>query len=219
MKKRIVLSFISMTLICSATFANFVSLNNSKKVDVVILVDNSASMGPFQKKLANSLDLILKDIINYDLNVGVLTSSSGGGLSPNFVGGRFVVDTDPLALNKDPMTQIQKNILSVGVHGDYTEKFYPNILASFVENPGFYRPDAELYIVIVSDTTDQSDLSEYDFIGLLSSKKHLDLVHLIGIVPMDNTSCPKDDPKASPESDLKKLVNIVDLKIFDICQL
>lgn len=138
------------------------------KIDILFVIDDSGSMSSHQRNLANNVDLFINNFLqrqDIDYHIGVITTSnspswSGRGVPccgklVDLAGVTYVTRTTPNA-----SWALKRNML-VGTNGDSREMIF-DPLASAIDvknsqhNQGFFRDDAFLAIVIISDAEDQS---------------------------------------------------------------
>lgn len=152
--------------------------------DILFVIDDSGSMGPVQENLAINVDKFTDAIYKnkmIDFHIGVITSTgldpgnyySGGtpssGSSENccgiLVGETKFVTRDTV----DGINILAKNFI-VGTNGSSFEAFFDPLFMALdpsgpiaqYSNMGFYRPDAMLAIIFVTDTDDQSKMIDGD---------------------------------------------------------
>ncbi|MCK6504157.1 hypothetical protein L6R53_12275 [Myxococcota bacterium] len=163
------------------------------EVDILLVVDNSCSMDPYQAKLAANFDNFLTYLEEgqVDYNIGVLTTSvevpdpipqtectaevvadipSGGSL----VGGTIIrSDTE----NAD---QVFSDLVNVGICGNGYEMGLESAYMAVTpplstsENFNFLRGSAMLSMIFVSDEEDSSPLPVSDYINTFRNVKGLD---------------------------------------------
>jgi hypothetical protein len=137
------------------------------EVDVLFVVDNSCSMSDNQAKLGEEFPTFLDFFLGsgLDYHIGVTStdadSSYGNPLEGRLVNVGGVRYIDP-TLGEEQASQIFTSMVSLGTSGSGVEK---GLAAAFMalelrrdkQNAGFYRDDAALHTVAVSDEQDQSD--------------------------------------------------------------
>lgn len=147
-----------------------------RAVDILFVVDDSGSMSTHQQNLAKNIGLFtqgMKANQTLDYHIGVLTSNmdyapwrpvAGYGWKGELNGvTKYVSKLTP---NADQ--ELAKN-LNPGIDGSGTEAFFTPVQAALTAplltgvNKGFYRPDAYLAIVFLTDADDQSRVSAGDF--------------------------------------------------------
>lgn len=117
------------------------------KVDLLVVLDDGASMAPRRMSVAENLDRILENQLwaGSDLNLGLTTSSADGGL------------VGPVLSSRAPMLRdlFAQQLASVG----FTGPDAPPLLASAVAAaPGLRRDGGFLSVLSISDGDDRSPL-------------------------------------------------------------
>ncbi|MBX2800397.1 MAG: VWA domain-containing protein [Myxococcales bacterium] len=129
-------------------------------VDILFVVDNSASMGPAQEALLDSLPRFVEELIaaELDFHLGVVTTDMEDpdqqGKLRRTDDGTFFVDLD----TPEAVEVVQK-LASVGTQGSGTERGIGAIytalaLLSSTFNEGFRRDDAWIHTLVFSDEPD-----------------------------------------------------------------
>lgn len=147
----------------------------SAELDLLFVVDNSASMSPYQQMLADQADQIATALQEFSsLNMAVTTSSMN---CLNCASGRFVGQPPVLsATNPDFKRLLAANLL-VGSDGSSVEEFFTPVMAALSPplvdsaNAGFLRPNAHLAVVLVTDADDQTNVSPSQFVDFLKTLK------------------------------------------------
>lgn len=210
-----------------------VALDFNPKVDILFVVDDSGSMDSHQGRLSKNIDTLTQSIDRnkvIDYHIGVITSSmdsyygsgsaSGGRLVSKGGAPRFV---DRNTVNG--MNYLRSNLM-VGTNGSATEEFFAPVQAALsspllnADNAGFYRPDATLVVIFITDAEDQSDenysgprVSVDDYYNFVLSLKNGDATKVVqyGIViptgVAQTSDCPRDDgrPPVRIESAIQML--------------
>lgn len=171
-----------------------VKLTFSPMVDILFVIDNSGSMLSHQVNLARQVLQFTSKITQnllLDYHIGVLTSSMrnrGGHLigTPPWV--------DRMTANGDV---ILASRMQPGTNGDYDERFFEPIAAALSAplvdgiNAGFYRPEAFLAVVFITDTGIDGPLSPreaFDFLLNLKKGDASRLAAYAALVPPNNPS-------------------------------
>lgn len=150
------------------------------RTDVLFVIDNSGSMSPHQELLTKHIDVIVDQALKTknDFHIGVTSTSdqsvfsNGQNVLGHLLGDIKVLTTKTPDLQK----QLRKNLL-LGVDGSGTEFLFTPVVSALSEplvstlNKGFYRPGADLAIVFVTDTEDQSQLSSIEMSEFLFGLK------------------------------------------------
>jgi len=125
-------------------------------VDILFVVDDSGSMTSHQNRLSQNIPTLVEALLQtgVDFHAGVTTTSPSKNVGHLRNG--FVTPSTP-----EPRAQLAANLL-VGTNGDATEAVFTPVHAALSEpvksgpNLGFYREDAALALVVISDAEDQS---------------------------------------------------------------
>lgn len=195
------------------------------KVDILFVIDDSGSMSIHQSNLAANIDKFLVGLQAnrfIDYHVGVISTSEeenswgSAGSAPG--AGKLTGTTRFIDKNTVDGVRILKSNMLIGVSGSGTERmFSPVKLAltapiSTTHNAGFYRPDAFLAVVMITDAEDQSHVDYgwpsprdpslvlspqafYDFLVDLKKGNKKKVVSYGAIVPLGTPSsaCEWDD--------------------------
>jgi hypothetical protein len=137
-------------------------------IDVLFVVDNSASMSNEQWELANHFGMFLEPFLGsgLDWHIGVVSTdlvdeNQGGRLHP-FDEYRWIDPATP-----EPELIFSK-LVDVGTNGDAAESGLGTTYAALAEhgsgeNAGFYREEASFHAVVVSD---EDDYTPDDYLSL-----------------------------------------------------
>lgn len=181
----------------SIDFGQSVTYNN--KVDVVIMVDNSSSMIQYQNKFANEVPGMLNSLnaLGMDYRIVVVTSDMRSGGS----GGQFVGSPRVLKKGDSNLSGVLSARVKQGQSGSDLERGLQSIVSvlspDYLANDGvgFFREDALLAIIAVSNEDDYSSGSVADYAEFLEELKpkfkgttQAWLVNFIG-VPNLESSC------------------------------
>ncbi len=169
-----------------------------KKVDIIIVVDNSLSMIKDQRKLSREFGSFISAIEGADYRIGVITTDAKSPNKQNVPGFYGNLDTigDNGELFISPESSDPAELFRLAVHREETQKCidegdFLNCVTPHEtpikalklaldkrnsENRGFFRRDAELGVVIITDedeTIDPDDgsyTSPADFINYFNSE-------------------------------------------------
>lgn len=197
------------------------------KVDIIFVVDNSGSMGVHQSNLSRNINLFVQSFSNsvqIDYNVGVVTTDMKNRSQTGRLQGkvRIVNRSTPNGIN-----EMASNLI-VGTNGDYEEMSFDPVVEALSQplvggfNAGFYRQDAHLAVIFITDAEDQSKryTSDTFYQFLVSLKGNKDKVLGYGvIVPTGDRRCERDEFNATPvqiEEFLGMTVN-TGKNIFGLC--
>lgn len=149
------------------------------KVDILFVIDSSGSMESAQNNLSRNAYLFadaISQVSILDYHIGVVTTdmetyncrSVCGRLQGNPA---YVEKTTP-----DLIGTLSRRMI-VGTNGSATEEMFSPVVAALSppletnSNQGFYRQDAFLAVIFITDAMDQSDFSPQDFLQFLNTKK------------------------------------------------
>jgi hypothetical protein len=174
------------------------TLTPPANVDVVLVMDNSASMTPVQTAFAERFDAFFgaADRHGTDWRLGATTTDMSdlglrGRLLPP---GVFVAGPGAAAA--------WATVTTPGNDGSGTEEGLEAAAAAVSDrvNPGFLRPDAHLAVLIVSDEDDQGEGDVDDAVSSLrdATDGHPERLTLVGIVSVDAAG----NPDTCDEGDL-----------------
>ncbi len=173
------------------------SASETKKLDIMWVIDNSGSMADEQADLGANFDSFITQFINknVDFKMGITTTDT----SSNTKKGKMVTGSDTkltsAAAAASPSTFMSdfKNLVKVGISGSGSEM---GLMATegFMEKYAtgatpFIRPEAYLAVVILSDEEDQSPKSVAAYTEYLKSfKANAGLVKIYSIVNAKNVN-------------------------------
>jgi hypothetical protein len=188
------------------------ALITSKKLDVLFVIDDSGSMNIHQQNLAKSASAISQIFANLDVNTEVLTTSVA-------TGGKFGTPVRN-SLNVDFTALLAQDVL-VGTSGDSLEQPFQTLATALsplllsTANVGFLRADADLLVVFLTDTEDQSPILALSIASQLRTLKGPQQIFVVSGMPdRTNTSC---DSENMIPTKITELTNIFQGQIFDIC--
>jgi hypothetical protein len=181
-------------------------------VDVLWVIDNSCSMIEEQQSLEQNFDSFMQYFTasGLDYHVGVVTTD----MSSNRESGRLVTDTqnsqryiDNTFSESDAIATFGRRAV-LGTDGDSDERGKDAVRAALVDhvngvNAGFYREDAALSVVVISDEPDFSTISVNTFTqwmrGLKVSEEMVSFSSIVGPLPNGCTP-PGGDEWSSAEA-------------------
>lgn len=178
-------------------------------VDILFVIDDSGSMGTHQKNLAANISGFVSQFLtnsSLDYHIGVITSSTdlGGGWTANKNG---ILIGNPAYIDNSTVNALSllTQRMVVGTDGSGYERFFTPVQMALTNpnlsgpNKGFYRPNAYLALVFITDAEDQSsELPTADFIDFLKDLKpgRPDKILSYGVIvpsAAPSGSCERDD--------------------------
>jgi hypothetical protein len=179
-------------------------------------------MSAQQQNLKNNLDAITNALSAYgNVNLAVITTSMSSSTYTTTPGGGKFVGPVLNTSQKDFMIPFQSEIM-VGTGGDAEEKplealssaLSPALLSGV--NSGFLRPNADLIIVFVTDTEDQSLVVTPPAVwAQLQALKPHNAIKTIGALVLDPKTCNAD--QFGTGTPLKDFINLSGGVIVDLC--
>jgi hypothetical protein len=164
------------------------SESETKKLDIVWIIDNSGSMSDEQSALGTNFSAFINDFITKDVDFKMAittTDTSSSSKKGKMVTGSDTKLTSARAkANENQFKSDFRSLVKVGTSGSGAEKgleasegFMQKYASSFI------RPDAYLAVVVLSDEEDQSSKSVKTYTDYLKSfKSEAGLVKVYSIV-------------------------------------
>ncbi len=131
-------------------------------VDILVVLDNSRSMLDEQQKLKNGFRGFLNRLSNFDYKVGIITTylhenpHSNPDNNTRIRTGDFYQIIQDISDKETNSNDIKKRYL----YGD--EKGIERAIAAIEGNQGFFRSDAELVVLFVSDEDSGCKAADYE---------------------------------------------------------
>ncbi len=178
-------------------------------VDVLLVVDNSGSMQPYQEKLSTNFDQFLTYFIegDVDYHIGVVTTTVGeaqpyGSCTEDDVaaippGGELVEGTY-IGADTPDASEVFSRLVQVGTCGSGYEMGLESAYLAVTEplvsgaNAGFIRDEAYFSIIFVSDEQDSSPLPVADYINAfrdVKGQRNRDIFNASALVVSDTDAC------------------------------
>ena len=194
-------------------------------VDILFIIDNSSSMGIYQRRLMKNTNLFVNYFFdaNIDYHIGVTTSST----NPNLPSVKSRMDgISYISRTTSNGSQLLFDMIDVGDSGDVFEKFL-NIpeLTFLKDSRGFLRSEAHLAIFVITDTDDHSNVfpqEAYRYLLGLKGGNEKKLHYAAALVFEDGIDC-SFDPIGGRRGPPYTLMRMVDLfgdrgYSFDLCE-
>lgn len=197
---------------------------SSMAADILFVVDDSGSMNTFQQNLIKNIEAFLNAIPQSYLQVGVITTSTQYyvSLPASFKPGHLIngvhKSSDPQFIDK-----LKKSLL-VGTNGDGTERPFDSLSMALSEpllstvNAGFLRPNADLYIVFITDTQDQSTMDTNVLLAQIKAlKPQQTLTTLAAMAVPNGANCVGEQAEMSKSTKIQDFVSLTGGSVFSIC--
>ena len=189
------------------------------KLDILFVIDNSGSMGSHQDHLANQIDLFLQGLgalSHIDYQIGVITTD----IDQNLLAQQgFYTKIQPV--------DVLKNNLQVGTGGSGHEIHFETAkkaLEDSIASQGmFYRSNAHLAIIFLTDTEDKGSVTGsefYDYLVQLKGGKSR-RIHAYGALDLSEPNCDGEGEGSQKLRDFINRVNenrvLLDPPYFSLC--
>jgi hypothetical protein len=165
---------------------NFIQKAEASKLDILWVVDNSGSMANEQADLINNFDIFIQDFItsNSDFKMAITTTDPRDAYKGLMVPGCVEkLNSQAAQTNQAQFMLDFKELVNVGTKGSGNEQGLIAVNSFHQRYPTYFRPDAYLAIVYISDEQDSSPGSPDDYLAfLLGLKSSPGLVKAYSIV-------------------------------------
>jgi hypothetical protein len=145
------------------------SLIDDLRVDVLWVVDNSGSMTSIQNNIIKNSSLFMNEFIESNImewKMGVMSTDMSDLPYLGF---------DPVRpfdfKSADPVTTFSDSIRRLGTDGDYNEYVFANLNRAMKDYSHFFRPNAHLAVIMVTDEEEQSSGPQYDPMAFINAIK------------------------------------------------
>ncbi len=167
--------------------------NPAEEVDVLMVVDNSGSMQPYQTRLGTNFDQFITYFIeaNVDYHIGVVTTDVEAA-------GAGVIRGDVITPETENGAEVFNSIVNVGTTGSGyemgLEAAYRGLSEPLISttNMGFLREEASLSLIFVSDEEDASPYPVARYINNfrdIKGQRARDVFNASALVVTDKTEC------------------------------
>ena len=141
-------------------------LNTDKKIDVLMVIDNSGSMQPIHNNVITNAELFFQQFVSrkfVDWKLGIVSTSRSDtpylGFDKPF-NSSLIDPDDPASLTKAIQT-FSSAVRALGVNGEAYEYVFYNVKRSLdnygINSPNpFLRTNAHLVVIMISDEEEQS---------------------------------------------------------------
>ena len=170
----------------------FNQTGEAAKVDILWVVDNSGSMREEQDALAYNFDVFIRSFSEkaVDFQMGIITTDTRSNYwQKNLNESLKALNDEKMAEDKDKFMDDFKRLIQVGTHGWGYEKglkastMFTNSISNNGKAAEYFRDDAYLIVVYISDEEDQSEGKVANYLKDLQKwKDHDGLVKAYSIV-------------------------------------
>lgn len=180
---------------CPSPVTDVHNQSNRPHVGILWVIDNSYSMEPEIKNIANNFNSFINEFLNspIDFSMGITTTDSKHVSSS--IG---TLTSEAARLNRAQFIQKFKQLINVGTNGSSTEQGY-QAAYDFIDkySSEFLRLPSYLSIIFVSDEADQSNKSPQEYLDYYASHvSNIQKVRTHAILDLNNSGG-DDDTKGS----------------------
>ena len=198
--------------------------NPVESVDILLVVDNSGSMDPYQEELGKNFNSFLTYFIEAEVDYHIATVTTdvvadGAGQ----ISGGTIIDTE--TSNAD---QVFTDIVNVGTVGSGNEMGLEGAYLALTEplistaNAGFLREEASLSILFVSDEEDSSPRPVNDYINdfrNIKGQRARDVFNASALTVVDLHTCDRQEAAYSTvNTRYVDMANQTNGIVGDICE-
>jgi hypothetical protein len=145
-------------------------LQGETRVDILITIDNSGSMGTHQQNVITNSNLFIQEFTKnqkvLDWRMGLISTDTKENPYIGFDPGNFLDKSSP-----DPVASFNTAVAKLGTNGDATEKPWGSVQRVLMNYPAWVRKGAILAVVAITDAEEQSSIPARDFIQFLTQIK------------------------------------------------
>lgn len=207
------------------------NLDFHPKVDILFIVDDSLSMDAHQQRFSSNVDAFVSGFFNsrlIDYHIGVLTSSMKGDQRKGVAGNLYYVFEPYVDKNTPDASAVLKQNLMPGIGGDGDERFFEPVVKALSTpiidgfNKGFYRKDAYLVLVYITDTDDHGQWSPELFYSFLLRLKNGDAKKIISygaVIPRggETSQCIRNNTEVPPDKLIEFIKGQTHGSYFSLC--
>jgi len=163
------------------------------KMDIIWVIDNSGSMGVFQSSLSSNMTNFMNQFLTHmpDFRMGFITTDR------SYFQGATYIDNN----SQNPASEAASIINSIGVNGSSMEKGLATSLDALLSHDistNFLRSDAMLVLIYVSDEADHSPFDYQFYINNFNTIKQEELISAYAVVGDYPSGCTYQGPNSWP---------------------
>lgn len=154
------------------------TVTSAKKLDVIIVIDNSGSMSEEQRNMATRISSFVDKLSGTDWRAAVITTD----VNSTTTQGRFRLMSGTskyfiTASDANAQTILGNTVQGAGINGSATEQgiaasYYSIVNKDVAPNAGFFRADAGLSIIVISDENESASQTANSGDNLIATIKN-----------------------------------------------
>jgi hypothetical protein len=205
--------------------ANVKELAPASKVDILWVIDNSGSMSEYQRDVIRGAQRFMSRFVQskgLDWRIGVRSSDM-----VDFIDAGFGPTDGINPASADPLAQFQDAVGKLGDWGSGTEMFFNPVLDAFTRFPAFFRNDAALAAIFITDAPEQSLDGPNDTDPDLTAQVFMDRVrafkgkgsdfYLYAALAAEDFGCSTSEGLVYSTSKYKEVIDATRGKVYTLC--
>ncbi len=145
-------------------------LQGETRVDILMVIDNSGSMGVHQQNVIKNSDLFIQEFTKkqsvLDWKLGLISTDQIEKPYIGFDPGNFLDKT-----TANPVAAFNAAVGRLGTNGDATERPWASVKHALMTYPNWVRKGAILAMIFMTDAEEQSNVPAADFLAFLTQMK------------------------------------------------
>ncbi len=145
-------------------------LQGETRVDILMVIDNSASMGKHQQNVINNSNLFIEAFTKsqkvLDWKIGLISTDTKERPYIGFEPGNFLDRGAAL-----PVAAFNEAVSRLGTNGDSTERPWAATQKVLLDFPAWTRKGAILALIVITDAPEQSQIPTQSFVQFLTQIK------------------------------------------------
>lgn len=193
-------------------------IQGESRVDILWVIDNSASMMDHQNGLIANAETFINDFVSkggLQWKMGVVSSAIA---EPPYVG--FTPSTLLTYTKPDNVKIFKDSVRRLGVNGDSMERFFDVVERQLTTFPSFVRKEGSLAVIFLTDTYDHSTMKAPEFLKFLARQKGGDIRRVVsyGVFASTDFGCDRtDETWRYAGSGYEEVIKKTKGKVFKLC--
>jgi hypothetical protein len=194
-------------------------LQGNSKVDILFVVDNSPSMDVHQANLKKNADFFIDKFVKGSRLDWRIALASTDLKNPPFVGmtPKTLLDRSVVS----PVSVFQNAVSRLGLAGDSTERSMAAAIQALRDNSDFMRPGATLATILMTDATEQSELTGDEYVQKLRELQPAQgAVIVYGVLANKDFGCDTrgEEDYEYATSPYQRAIELTQGKVYKLCE-